>query len=215
MPIHHGLPSFRAALQAVGVVASMWACPQVTAGQATWIPRVRANDDPFIASLIREATERSGTFRRLVETIDATDGIVYVQKGRCGHNVLTCLALTVRVAGPSRILRIVQDTRRNHDALIAAIGHELQHAVEALGDPHVTDATIYSFFDRIGRTSKDRFETDAAIQAELEIAAELHQKTRESRPNGSRGRPRQSKSTPIRLCQILSKRPETVDSANV
>ena len=82
--------------------------------------------------------------------------------------------LTVRVAGPNRILRILVDTRRDHDELLASIGHELQHAVEALSDPHVTDnRTICFFFDRIGSFRLGRFETHAAIQAGLKVSAEL------------------------------------------
>ena len=66
------------------------------------------------------------------------------------------------------------DTRRDHDELLASIGHELQHAVEALGDPHVTDnRTIYFFFDRIGSTRLGRFETHAAIQAGLEVSGRI------------------------------------------
>jgi hypothetical protein len=57
------------------------------------IPRVRDNGDPVIAALLQEATEHSATFRRLVETIDATDGIVYVERGMCRHSVRACLAL--------------------------------------------------------------------------------------------------------------------------
>jgi len=49
---------------------------------------------------------------------------------------------------------------------LAAIGHERRHAVEVLGDPHVTDYhTMYSFFDRIGSSDQGWFETHAAIQA--------------------------------------------------
>jgi hypothetical protein len=138
------------------------------------IPRIRANEDPAIAALLLEAPKRSATFRRLVDTIDATDGIVYIQDGNCNHGVRACLTLTVRVAGPNRILRIVVDTRRDHDELLASIGHELQHAAEALSDPHVTNnRTIYFFFDRIGSSHSGRFETRAAIQAGLEVRAEL------------------------------------------
>ena len=141
------------------------------------MPRVRANGDASIAALIREATERSATFRRLVATIDASDGIVYVEYGTCGHHVRACLAFTVQQAGPNRILRIVVEAHRDHGELLAAIGHELQHAVEALGDPHVTDFhSLYSFFDRIAPTDKDRFETIAAIQTEMDVFAELRAK---------------------------------------
>jgi len=136
--------------------------------------RVRANGASSIAMLLQEGAQRSATFRGLLLRIDGTDGLVYVEYGRCGHSVRACLALTVRVAGPSRVLRILLDAHRDHDALLSAIGHELQHAIEALGDPHVTDdLTIYRFFERIAPRYKDRFETEAAIETGLRITAEL------------------------------------------
>jgi hypothetical protein len=138
------------------------------------IPRVRANASAPIAALLLEAPVRSATFRRLVDAIDTSDGIVYVEDRKCNHGVQACLSLTVSVAGPNRILRILVDTRRDHDGLLASIGHELQHVAEVLSDPHVTDnSTIYFFFDRIGAFRSGTFETDAAIHAGLEVAAEL------------------------------------------
>lgn len=147
---------------------------QQLARKAPAIPRVRANGDQSIAALLQEGTLRSATFQRLVARIDASDGLVYVEHGQCHHQVRACLALTVRVAGPSRMLRIVVDTRRDHDELLAAIGHELQHAIEALGDSHVTDdMTIYNFFRRIAPTDKGRFETEEAIEIGLNVMSEL------------------------------------------
>ena len=65
------------------------------------------------------------------------------------------------------------------ETLLASIGHELQHAVEVLSDPHVTDTrSIYFFFDRIGQIGQDRFETIAAIQAGLDVLAEWRASTR-------------------------------------
>jgi hypothetical protein len=62
--------------------------------------------------------------------------------------VRACLVLSVKVAGPYRLLRILIDTRKAAgDELMAAIGHELWHAIEALSDPSVTDnPSIYQFF---------------------------------------------------------------------
>jgi len=112
-----------------------------------------------------------------VETINASDGIVYVEKGMCRHSVRACLVLTVDLAGPNRILRIAVSTHRDHEEVMAAIGHELQHAIEVLGDPHVTDYhTMYSFFDRIGPTGSERFETHAAVQAGMDVLHELRKK---------------------------------------
>jgi hypothetical protein len=170
---------WRVSVEIVVVMILVWLPVPTSADPRAKLPRVRPNDSPSIAGLLDEGTNRSATFRRLVETIDATDGIVYVQEGRCGHHVRACLALSVQLAGPNRILRIVVDMRRDHDELIAAIGHELQHAVETLSDPHVrNDATIFSLFDRIGPTDRGRFETQAAIRAGTAVWTELRARQR-------------------------------------
>jgi hypothetical protein len=180
MTLHARRRMFQVGIQTV--MAAVWVVgiPQrASPSGAPRIPRVRDNGDPSIAGLIQEATEHSPTFRRLVDTIDATDGIVYVEQGTCGHHVRACLALTVRVAGPNRLLRIIVDIHRSLGDLLASIGHELQHAVEVLSDPHVTDTrSIYFFFDRIGQIGQDRFETIAAIQAGLDVLAEWRASTR-------------------------------------
>jgi hypothetical protein len=76
-------------------------------------------------------------------------------------------------------LRILVDARRDHDELLASIGRELQHAAEALSDPHVTNnRTMYFFFDRIGSSGLGRFEIHAAIQAGLETRVELRANVR-------------------------------------
>lgn len=63
--------------------------------------------------------------------------------GACGP--VSCIALVV--AGPHRVLHIVVDVRRENLALTAAIAHELQHALEVLGDARVrTDADIFGFY---------------------------------------------------------------------
>lgn len=144
------------------------------ASQPPEMARVRDNGEPSVAALIREATARSATFRHLVETIDASDGIVYVQTGRGRCGVRAYLALTVTMAGPNRVLRVVVDPRRERNELMAAIGHELRHAIEVLGDRAVTnDHAIYFFYHREGRTGKERFETRAAKQAGDDVFREL------------------------------------------
>jgi hypothetical protein len=165
---------FRVSIQTAVVTASVVGIPhRASASGAPTIPRVRDNGDPSIARLIQEATERSATFRHLVDTIDATDGIVYVEQGTCGHHVRACLVLTVRAAGPNRLLRILVDIHRSHGDLLASIGHELQHAVEVLSNPRVTDTrSTYFLFDRIGQIGEDRFETLAAIHAGLDVLTE-------------------------------------------
>ena len=162
------------AIQSAVITACMCAMPAPPSAQSSTMPRVRDNGDPAIAGLIREATARSPAFRRLVEAIDATDGIVYVEHGPCRRGVLAYLALTVTVAGPHRVLRIVVDPRRDRRELMAAIGHELRHAIEVLSDRAITDnRAIYFFYQREGPTGRDRFETPAARRAGSEVLSEL------------------------------------------
>ena len=140
-------------------------------GQA---PRVRSYD-PAIIAAVREGTIRSATFKQLVDTIDATDGLVYIEHGKCGHSVRACLLMSVKIAGPNRVLRIVvnlSNTKSDCD-LIASIGHELRHAVEALSNPTVrSNPAIHLFFDREGPTNDGRFETKAAVAAGLAVDAQ-------------------------------------------
>src|SRR5258706_15181272 len=60
----------------------------------------------------QRATAQSMTFRELVDRINATDGIVYVSEGQCGHGVRACLSNTMTMAGPNRVLRILIDARK-------------------------------------------------------------------------------------------------------
>jgi hypothetical protein len=132
--------------------------------------RVRSSGDATITTLLNDASERSATFRGLVETIGHTDGLVYVDPGKCKAGFAACLMMSVRVAGPYRLLRIVVDTHRRPPEVMASIGHELQHAIEALSEKGVTNnALLEQFFERLagGPTARGQleFETAAAIKA--------------------------------------------------
>ena len=145
--------------------------------QAPPLVRVRSNT-PSIAAVIHVATQRSTAFRHLIATIGATDGLVYVDDGKCGHSVSACLRLSVTVAGPHRLLRILVDlTVRNNDCeIMASIGHELRHAIELLSEPNIRNyQAAWSFFDREAPTDRElgRFETPAAVRTGLAVLAEV------------------------------------------
>jgi hypothetical protein len=136
-------------------------------------PRVRSTN-PAIAEAIAEGEARSITFRSLVRTIEGTDGIVYVERGRCGHGVPACLSLSVVSGGGFRLLRILVDSARSVASLIATIGHELQHAIELLTEPGVrTMAAAYNYYLREAPTARDSFETAAAVRVGIAVAADL------------------------------------------
>ena len=145
-------------------------------------PRVRGSS-PETARAIAEGAEKSATFRQLVATVAATDGIVYVHHDTCGRNVRACLVHSVTHAGPHRVLHIRVDRKKKGNDLLIAIGHELHHAAEVLADPTVVDTdSIRLFYERTAPTERYSFETQAAIEAELRIAGELRAWRKQQRP---------------------------------
>jgi hypothetical protein len=136
--------------------------------------------------MIREGTERSATFRVLVEAIDRTNGIVYVEFGYCAFGHLDgCLLPFVASSHGDRYLRavVIRDkNRRTHDQLIALIAHELRHAIEVLEHPEVVDAaTLEALYAKIGvpyTEGRSGYETAAARAAERAVLAELSANTR-------------------------------------
>jgi hypothetical protein len=135
--------------------------------------RVRS-ERPAIAALVDEGLMRSTTFATLVTSIDQSDGLVYVEEGMCRHSVHACLAMSIVTSGSNRLLRIRIDPRRPRRRLIASIGHELHHVVEVLSHRGIRDnAALFHFFQQRAPTARDAFETTAAVQAGLDIYAEL------------------------------------------
>ena len=136
-------------------------------------PRVRSSNAAIGAALM-EAQSRSATFRSLVKAIEETDGIVYVERGQCRHGVTACLSLLVHSGGGYRLLRILVDSVDNLASLVATLAHELRHAIELLSEPAVrTTAAAYNFYLREAPTSRNSFETTAAIQAGLQVEREF------------------------------------------
>ncbi|HEY7191043.1 MAG TPA: hypothetical protein VH436_31035 [Vicinamibacterales bacterium] len=137
------------------------------------IARVRA-EDQALSTLIRHATDQSATFRGLVEAIQATDGIVHVVRGRCGHGVRACLLLWMGAAGPNRMLRVVVDSDKTDVDTMALLGHELKHALEVLAEPSVrTGAGMFQLYRRNGAVQRETFETEEAIVAGDTVYREL------------------------------------------
>ena len=139
--------------------------------------RVRA-EDPDLSALVQQAIDQSATFRGLVEAIQATDGIVYVIRGRCGHYVRACLLVWMAEAGANRMLRVVVDNSRQTDIeTMASLGHELRHALEVLAEPSVrTGYGMLSLYKRNGAVQGETFETEAAIAAGDAVFNELRRR---------------------------------------
>jgi hypothetical protein len=149
--------------------------PAAAAGDEPTSAHVRSTD-PSLAVLIDRAATQSATFQRLLATIQRTNGMVQVEPGVCGHSVRACLKMWMETAGPYRFLRVAIDRRKgdSDEQVMASIGHELQHALEALSEPGVTDwRGLYDFFGRLAPTNGGRFETLDALRAGDDVRKEL------------------------------------------
>jgi hypothetical protein len=138
--------------------------------------------NPAIVSLMAQATERSATFRRLVQDIDASDSYVYVNEGKCGHGVRACF-VSVTASKANRFMRVVVDMRKADWDLMGSIGHELRHTLEVIGEPSVRDNTAkYFFYEQIGTHSvTGAHETEAATDAGNTVRSEVQKFIREAR----------------------------------
>jgi hypothetical protein len=149
--------------------------PAAAASDGSAMFRVRSSDRT-ITALIDLAATRSLTFKKLLTLIQASDGIVYVEPGNCGHGTRACLKVWMGTSGSTRFLRVIVDRRKADSEMdfAGSIGHELQHTVEALSEPKTIDSVgLYNFFGRIAPTDGNRFETTAAISAGDAVRNEL------------------------------------------
>ncbi len=158
-----GMPHVSAAADAEGVTNTI----------PTSTSHVRSAS-PAIASIIAQATDRSATFRRLIQDIEASDSYVYVNEGRCGHGVRACF-VTVSASGPQRFMWVKVDTHKADWDLMGSIGHELRHTLEVIADPSVRSAAAkFFFYERLGQHgTTGANETRAATEAGNAIRSEV------------------------------------------
>jgi hypothetical protein len=154
----------RIAAQVVALVVAM---------ELSAFAQVRSTD-PRILELIARATMQSQAFREIRQTVDASDAIVYVERGHCSHGVRACFT-SVTKAGTTRILWLRVDIRKDDIELIASIAHELRHTIEVIGNETVTsNAALHTFYQREGFVrGSGAFETAAAVEAGHVVRQEI------------------------------------------
>jgi len=142
--------------------------------------RVRSTNGAIL-ELFEEGRARSTTFQALLDAIEHSDGIVYLEFGHCAFGHLNgCLLPFIASTASERYVRIVvtPDTRRvSHDQLLALIGHELRHALEVLEHADVVDlVTMEAMYRRLGTPiagGQHGFETSAARATGDAVLSEL------------------------------------------
>jgi hypothetical protein len=134
---------------------------------------------PAARTLIDDAVRHSPTVRALIDQVDRTDVIVYVQL-TASSQVASAATTFVATTVGRRYLRVLIHAgvpAWNRTELLA---HELHHVLEIAAEPGVTSNDgIRSLYDRIGHSSgKDRFETEAARRIEDKVRNEIVQARR-------------------------------------
>lgn len=176
-PGHAGTIAALLALVLVGCAA-----PSAAATRDHGMSHVRSTDSTVLA-MIREGSERSASFRSVLEAIGRTNGIVYVEFGYCAFGHLNgCLLPFIATVHDSRYLRVVVMPPRgsqSHEQLLSLIAHELRHALEVCEHPEVVDVTtMEALYRRIGTPETGGltgYETSAARAAGDRVRSELRQ----------------------------------------
>jgi hypothetical protein len=173
------------------VARAILAGPHVSARVDETIPNLAAPShvrsfSPVIASVIQLEGERSPTFHRLVETINASDSYVYVDEGECRDSDQRACLVNVTVGGPYRFIFVHVATHGADWDLMGSIGHELHHAIEVIDNRFVTSLlTMRSLYGRIGKqNSQDphSYETTAAVAAGNAVRDEVRAFIRRTKP---------------------------------
>lgn len=116
-------------------------------------PRVRPYDARS-ASLLLEGIERSTTIRAIVDRLEELDVIVYLEIQPALSKKLAGRLTWMAATASHRYVRISLNPELNQDALIAALGHELQHALEVAEAPSIVDGpSLQAYYERHGVSS--------------------------------------------------------------
>ena len=134
---------------------------------------------PAARELIDEAARNSPTVRALIDQVDRTDVIVYVQL-TASSQVASAATTFVATTQGRRYLRVLIHAGVPAWNRAQLLAHEMQHVLEIAAEPGVTSNDgIRSLYDRIGHSSgKDRFETEAARRIEEKVRSEIVQARR-------------------------------------
>ena len=145
------------------LLAAIMMATQVPTG-ASHLLHIRTRDERS-RRLIAMAADRSTAFRQLVDRLDRSSLVVYVEFGVCPGRVDACLHF-VTAAAPYAYLRATIGRFDAPEAVLAGlIAHELGHACELADAGVATLKEFKGFYAGHGRLGSAGYETDAAIAA--------------------------------------------------
>jgi hypothetical protein len=131
-----------------------------------------------VRTLISDGYSRSLTFRQLVDSVEGLPCVVYVASAvKLSQGMRGALLHSFVGDAEMPVLRVLLKTNLARDEAIAVIGHELQHAVEALeGARAAGGLDLHAVFERLDDSAAKgarRYETEAAIGVTVKVRDEL------------------------------------------
>jgi len=131
--------------------------------------------DPKLSALLAEGTRRSPLLRTLVDRLNRSTVFVYIE-GALLPRQLSGRLTFVGGKQPWRYLRVEIECRQPTASQVAALGHELQHAIEIADQTAAIDpGSIRALYKTIGFAVDDsgrRFESNAARAAGNRVRSE-------------------------------------------
>lgn len=138
--------------------------------------RVRTTDTRTAAILL-QGLDRSATIRALVNELEQSDVIVYVELQPTLRKRLAGTMTWLSATNTRRYVRISLNPELNTDMAIATLGHELQHALEVANAPEIRcERTLANFYQSHGdsnRVNETGWDTEAARAAGDTVRREL------------------------------------------
>jgi hypothetical protein len=140
-------------------------------------PHIRSTDRRLLR-LVSDGLRTSETFRQVVDRLNRSDVVVYLECGS-GQGSSDGRLTFVSSVGGYRYLHVRIARLASSDVQIALIGHELQHAVEIADAPEVVDSlSLAREYRRIGFLSPRltpgvSFDSDAAVAVGQRVLREL------------------------------------------
>jgi hypothetical protein len=175
-----GLSELRAVATLVIVFCARTAVvaqPQVPPPEGEPQSHVRT-ESAYVLTFLAKATQHSPTVSRLIDRINASNVIVYVECDRRRSLTLEGWMVFVVTTREIRYLRVQVNCGLMRQDLIAIIGHELQHVAEVADAPDVVDERSFRrLFRTIGfvrrDSSQEQYETKAALSIEERVRQEI------------------------------------------
>jgi hypothetical protein len=144
----------------------------IVTGVHEQFPHVRMTQ-PRVASLVEKAAQRSPTFASLLDRLQRTDVVVFVQATTTMAGRITGRTFFVKATPLVRYLRSEVRQDAPETDVVVSIAHELQHALEIAAARVRDDRGVGQLYERIGHHHSTGYETQAAQDVGLRVRQEL------------------------------------------